>query len=125
MSLTELGQWFADLDPLLDERQRLIGKDVVKEISMRINFLNHVGLDTYLSTEAHVRCQVASLSARLANQIGTQLSGVLYIPDEPSIGLHQRDNHQLITALQELVKIGNTVMVVEHDKDIMLASIIS
>ena len=123
MSLTELGQWFADLDPLLDERQRLIGKDVVKEISMRINFLNHVGLG-YLSLDRSARTLSGGESqrARLANQIGTQLSGVLYILDEPSIGLHQRDNHQLITALQELVKIGNTVMVVEHDKDIMLAA---
>ena len=123
MSLTELGQWFADLDPLLDERQRLIGKDVVKEISMRIHFLNHVGLG-YLSLDRSARTLSGGESqrARLANQIGTQLSGVLYILDEPSIGLHQRDNHQLITALQELVKIGNTVMVVEHDKDIMLAS---
>lgn len=123
MPLLELESWFIALKDQLDEIQKLISKDVVKEISVRLHFLNHVGLG-YLSLDRSARTLSGGESqrARLANQIGTQLSGVLYILDEPSIGLHQRDNHQLISALQELVKIGNTVLVVEHDKDIMLAS---
>lgn len=123
MALGELDLWFKNLDPLLDGRQRSIGKDLLKEISMRVHFLNHVGLD-YLTLDRSARTLSGGESqrARLANQIGTQLSGVLYILDEPSIGLHQRDNNRLIKALRELVEIGNTVLVVEHDKDIMLAS---
>lgn len=123
MSLVELDQWFKNLEPLLDERQRNIARDVLKEISMRVHFLNHVGLH-YLTLDRSARTLSGGESqrARLANQIGTQLSGVLYILDEPSIGLHQRDNNRLIKALKELVEIGNTVLVVEHDKDIMLAS---
>jgi len=123
MSLWELDQWFKDLEPRLDERQKNIARDVLKEISMRIHFLNHVGLH-YLTLDRSARTLSGGESqrARLANQIGTQLSGVLYILDEPSIGLHQRDNNRLIKALKELVEIGNTVLVVEHDKDIMLAS---
>lgn len=123
MSLWELDQWFKALEPRLDERQKNIARDVLKEISMRIHFLNHVGLH-YLTLDRSARTLSGGESqrARLANQIGTQLSGVLYILDEPSIGLHQRDNNRLIKALKELVEIGNTVLVVEHDKDIMLAS---
>ena len=123
MDLGNLDIWFQEIDHKLDERQRSIGKDILKEISMRVHFLNHVGLD-YLTLDRSARTLSGGESqrARLANQIGTQLSGVLYILDEPSIGLHQRDNNRLIKALKELVEIGNTVLVVEHDKDIMLAS---
>jgi len=123
MPLAALNDWFLTLNDKLDERQQSIGKDILKEISMRVHFLNHVGLD-YLTLDRSARTLSGGESqrARLANQIGTQLSGVLYILDEPSIGLHQRDNNRLIKALKELVEIGNTVLVVEHDKDIMLAS---
>lgn len=123
MALSDLDLWFQTVEELLDERQKSIGKDILKEISMRVHFLNHVGLD-YLTLDRSARTLSGGESqrARLANQIGTQLSGVLYILDEPSIGLHQRDNNRLIRALKELVEIGNTVLVVEHDKDIMLAS---
>ena len=123
MSLKDLAIWLDNVDSVLNDRQRSIARDVLKEISMRVYFLNHVGLD-YLTLNRSARTLSGGESqrARLANQIGTQLSGVLYILDEPSIGLHQRDNNRLIKALKELVEIGNTVLVVEHDKDIMLAS---
>ena len=115
--------WFNELEPQLSERQLLIGKDVLKEIRMRLGFLLHVGLD-YLSLNRVSRTLSGGESQRirLATQIGSQLTGITYILDEPSIGLHQRDNQKLIQALQELAEIGNTVLVVEHDKDIMLAS---
>jgi excinuclease ABC subunit A len=118
-----LGQWFENLEERLDERQRRIATEVLKEIRKRINFLLEVGLD-YL----HLNRPLKTLSGgeaqriRLATQIGTQLTGVLYILDEPSIGLHQRDNERLIRALKDLRDLGNTVMVVEHDKDMMLHS---
>ncbi len=107
----------------LNDRQRLIATEVLKEIRKRIHFLLDVGLD-YL----HLNRPLRTLSGgeaqriRLATQIGTQLVGVLYILDEPSIGLHQRDNVKLIKALQDLRDLGNSVLVVEHDKDMMLAS---
>lgn len=123
MALNELNQWFINLPDKLNGRQLVIASEILKEISMRLYFLNHVGLD-YLTLNRTARTLSGGESqrARLANQIGSQLTGVLYILDEPSIGLHQRDNMRLIDALKELVDIGNTVMVVEHDKDIMLAS---
>jgi excinuclease ABC subunit A len=123
LDLQDLEEWFQNVEPHLSERQILIGRDILKEIQMRLRFLVHVGLD-YL----HLNRPARSLSGgeaqrtRLATQIGSQLTGITYILDEPSIGLHQRDNHRLITALKDLSKIGNTVIVVEHDKDIMLAS---
>ena len=123
MNIGELSEWFTDLESRLTEKQLIIGSEVLKEIRKRIGFLTDVGLD-YLSLNRPLR----SLSGgeaqriRLATQIGTQLVGVLYILDEPSIGLHQRDNMKLITALKDLRDLGNTVMVVEHDKDMMLAS---
>ena len=123
MDLVPLYDWLEDINQHLSERKALIAKDILKELRLRLGFLLHVGL-TYLSLNRPAR----SLSGgeaqriRLATQIGSQLTGITYILDEPSIGLHQRDNQKLIEALKELADIGNTVLVVEHDKDIMLAS---
>ncbi len=123
MSITELAEWMTDLGDLLNERQRTIGQEILKEIRLRLGFLLHVGLD-YLNLNRPARTLSGGESQRirLATQIGSQLTGITYILDEPSIGLHQRDNQRLIEALRELTDIGNTVLVVEHDKDIMLAS---
>ncbi len=123
MDIQTLADWMNDLDNHLTERQLTIGKDVLKEIRLRLGFLLHVGLD-YLSLNRTARTLSGGESQRirLATQIGSQLTGITYILDEPSIGLHQRDNHRLIEALKELTEIGNTVLVVEHDKDIMLAA---
>ena len=121
MDIAELYQWITSLEEKLDTKQQHIAKEIIKEISTRINFLLEVGL-SYLSLNR----QSASLSGgesqriRLATQIGSQLVNVLYILDEPSIGLHQRDNERLIHSLKELRDIGNTVIVVEHDKDMIL-----
>jgi excinuclease ABC subunit A len=121
--LSELAEWLENVEDGMDERQAIIAHDILKEIRFRLKFLLHVGLD-YLSLDRPGR----SLSGgeaqriRLATQIGSQLTGITYILDEPSIGLHQRDNHKLIQALRDLASIGNTVLVVEHDRDIMLAS---
>ena len=123
MDLDKLAEWFSDLESRLAEKQKIIGKDLLKEIRERLQFLLDVGL-TYLTLYRPSK----SLSGgeyqriRLATQIGSQLQGITYILDEPSIGLHQRDNKRLITALQNLRDIGNSVLVVEHDKDIMLAA---
>ncbi len=123
MDLLELSAWFEGIENRLSERQQTIGKDIFKEIRLRLGFLLNVGLD-YLSLNR----PAGSLSGgeaqriRLATQIGSQLTGVTYILDEPSIGLHQRDNQKLIESLRHLAKIGNTVIVVEHDKDVMMAS---
>jgi excinuclease ABC subunit A len=123
MDLTDLHQWMDEVPAHLDERQGLIAKDILKEIQFRLAFLLHVGLD-YLTLNRPSRSLSGGESQRirLATQIGSQLTGITYILDEPSIGLHQRDNQKLIEALRELTDIGNTVLVVEHDKDIMLAS---
>lgn len=121
--LNELQEWVAQLDKKLTKNQNIIAKDIIKELEDRIGFLLNVGLN-YLSLDR----PTGSLSGgesqriRLATQIGSQLQGITYILDEPSIGLHQRDNQRLIKALRNLADIGNTVIVVEHDKDIMLAS---
>jgi len=123
MDLSELYTTLEKVDEHMSERQRAIAKDVLKEIRFRLKFLLQVGLD-YLALDRPAR----SLSGgegqriRLATQIGSQLTGITYILDEPSIGLHQRDNHRLIEALKNLRDIGNTVLVVEHDRDIMLES---
>ncbi len=123
MDLRELENWFSHLEPQLSARQLLIGRDILKEISMRLHFLVHVGLDyLHLNRPARTLSGGEAQRTRLATQIGSQLTGITYILDEPSIGLHQRDNHRLIEALKDLSKIGNTVIVVEHDKDIMLSS---
>ena len=123
MDLSDLGDWFENLQKRISERQFQIGREVLKEIKLRLGFLLHVGLD-YLTLNRPARTLSGGEAQRirLATQIGSQLTGITYILDEPSIGLHQRDNHRLIEALKELAEIGNTVLVVEHDKDIMLAS---
>lgn len=123
MDISDLGDWMNKLDKHLSERQQVISKDILKEIRLRIGFLLHVGLD-YLTLDRPARTLSGGEAQRirLATQIGSQLTGITYILDEPSIGLHQRDNQRLIEALKELSEIGNTVLVVEHDKDIMMAS---
>ncbi len=121
MDIEELYNWFLDVEKHLSEKQKAISYEIVKEISTRLKFLLDVGL-TYLS----INRSSGSLSGgeaqriRLATQIGSQLVGVLYILDEPSIGLHQRDNEKLIASLKQLRDIGNSVLVVEHDKDMIL-----
>ena len=120
MDLSELRQWLDDCESHLDHQQQQIAAEILKEIRTRLDFLLEVGLD-YLALNR----QSASLSGgesqriRLATQIGSQLVNVLYILDEPSIGLHQRDNERLIRSLKELRDLGNTVIVVEHDEDMM------
>lgn len=123
MDIVQLNQWVEDTASTLHPRKLLIARDILKELKLRIGFLLHVGLD-YLSLNRPARTLSGGESQRirLATQIGSQLTGITYILDEPSIGLHQRDNQKLIEALRELAQIGNTVLVVEHDKDIMLAS---
>ncbi len=123
MNLDKLYTWFDGVEKRLDKKQNLIAKDILKEIRERVSFLLDVGL-TYLSLNRPSRSLSGGESQRirLATQIGSQLQGITYILDEPSIGLHQRDNHQLIVALQNLRDIGNSVLVVEHDKDIMMAA---
>ena len=123
IDLDELAKWFEHIEEKLSNKQQAIGKDVLKEIRERLQFLLNVGLN-YLSINRPSRTLSGGESQRirLATQIGSQLQGITYILDEPSIGLHQRDNHRLIVALQNLRDIGNSVLVVEHDKDIMLAS---
>lgn len=121
--LDKLFDWFADIESRLSKKQNAIAKDILKEIRERLQFLLNVGL-TYLTLNRPTRTLSGGESQRirLATQIGSQLQGITYILDEPSIGLHQRDNHRLIEALKHLRDIGNSVLVVEHDKDIMLAS---
>lgn len=123
MDLTELHAALANVEPKMSDRQRAIAKDVLKEIRFRLKFLLQVGLD-YLALNRPARTLSGGESQRirLATQIGSQLTGITYILDEPSIGLHQRDNMRLIEALKNLRDIGNTVLVVEHDRDIMLQS---
>ncbi|MFP4088744.1 MAG: excinuclease ABC subunit UvrA [Cyclobacteriaceae bacterium] len=123
MNIDVLSQWFEGLEERLNKRQLIIASEVLKEIRKRIGFLVDVGL-TYLNLNRPLKTLSGGEAQRirLATQIGTQLVGVLYILDEPSIGLHQRDNMKLIKALQDLRDLGNTVVVVEHDKDMMLHS---
>lgn len=123
MDIGALSDWMNGLHKKMGKRQGLIAKDILKEICLRLSFLMHVGLD-YLNLNRPARTLSGGESQRirLATQIGSQLTGITYILDEPSIGLHQRDNQKLIEALRQLTDIGNTVLVVEHDKDIMLAS---
>ncbi|WP_053221778.1 excinuclease ABC subunit UvrA [Roseivirga seohaensis] len=123
MDIDSLWEWFENLEERLTDKQKIIATEVLKEIRKRIGFLLDVGLN-YLMLDRPLRTLSGGEAQRirLATQIGTQLVGVLYIMDEPSIGLHQRDNVKLIKALQDLRDIGNTIIVVEHDKDMMLAS---
>jgi excinuclease ABC subunit A len=123
MNLDNLAAWFDGIELRIDNKQKIIAKDVLKEIRERIQFLLDVGL-TYLTLSRPSKSLSGGESQRirLATQIGSQLQGITYILDEPSIGLHQRDNQRLIEALKNLRDIGNSVLVVEHDKDIMLAA---
>lgn len=123
MDIDELAKWFAKVDGKLTDRQIKIGREVIKEIKKRIQFLVDVGLN-YLTLHRSSKTLSGGEAQRirLATQIGSQLTNVLYILDEPSIGLHQRDNIRLIRSLQNLRDTGNTVIVVEHDKETILAS---
>jgi excinuclease ABC subunit A len=123
MDVSDLADWFSNLEERISDRQRQIATEVLKEINKRIGFLTQIGL-TYLTLDRPMKSLSGGESQRirLATQIGTQLVGVLYIMDEPSIGLHQRDNEKLILALKDLRDLGNSVLVVEHDKDMMLES---
>ncbi len=123
LNLDNLAAWFDGIELRLNNKQNAIAKDILKEIRERLQFLLNVGL-TYLTLNRPTKTLSGGESQRirLATQIGSQLQGITYVLDEPSIGLHQRDNHRLITALQNLRDIGNSVLVVEHDKDIMMAS---
>jgi excinuclease ABC subunit A len=123
MDISELAEWMIDVESRLSNRQNVIAKEILKEIRKRIGFLLDIGLD-YLMLDRPLRTLSGGEAQRirLATQIGTQLVGVLYIMDEPSIGLHQRDNVKLIDSLKNLRDLGNTVLVVEHDKDMMLES---
>ncbi len=123
LDLTDLQNWLTGLDERLNKRQQTIAKELLKEIRTRIAFILDVGLD-YLALDRPSKSLSGGESQRirLATQIGSQLSGITYILDEPSIGLHQRDNRKLITALKQLAANPNTVLVVEHDKEIMLES---
>jgi excinuclease ABC subunit A len=123
MDIQSLWEWFEGLESRITEKQNIIGVEVLKEIRKRLGFLLDIGLN-YLALNRPLRTLSGGEAQRirLATQIGTQLVGVLYILDEPSIGLHQRDNEKLIKALQSLRDLGNSVLVVEHDKDMMLAS---
>lgn len=123
MDITQLSNWFVGVEDRMTDKQQQIAPEILKEIRKRIGFLLDVGLD-YLTLNRPLRTLSGGEAQRirLATQIGTQLVGVLYIMDEPSIGLHQRDNVKLINALKNLRDIGNTIIVVEHDKDMMLAS---
>ena len=120
LDIVDLKNWFSSVEPKLTERNKIIGSEIIKEINRRLDFLLNVGLD-YLSLNRATKSLSGGESQRirLATQIGSQLVGVLYILDEPSIGLHQRDNLKLIESLKKLRDLGNTIIVVEHDKEIM------
>ena len=123
LNISALSRWFDGLEGRLNEKQQVIATEVLKEIRKRIGFLLDVGLDyLHLNRPINTLSGGESQRIRLATQIGTQLVGVLYILDEPSIGLHARDNARLIKALKDLRDLGNTVVVVEHDKEMMLES---
>ncbi len=123
MDITILGEWFVGIEKRLSKSQNVIAKEVLKEIRTRIGFLLEVGLDyVTLNRSSKTLSGGEAQRIRLATQIGSQLVGVLYILDEPSIGLHQRDNVRLIEALKNLRDVGNSVLVVEHDKDMIVES---
>lgn len=123
MELSDLKEWVDTVEQKLGKQQQVVAKEILKEIRSRLHFINDVGLDYLsLSRSSMSLSGGESQRIRLATQIGSQLVNVLYILDEPSIGLHQRDNDRLIHSLKELRDLGNTVVVVEHDKDMMLES---
>jgi len=121
MEISEIDHWLRNIEERISERQNTIAVEVLKEIRNRVDFLLDVGIE-YLTLNRSSRTLSGGEAQRirLATQIGSQLTGVLYILDEPSIGLHQRDNHRLIDSLKSLRDIGNSVLVVEHDKDMMM-----
>ena len=123
MDIDELNNWFQNIDEHLSDKQKIIGRDVLKEIKERLSFLLDVGLN-YLSLNRTARSLSGGESQRirLATQVGSKLVNVLYILDEPSIGLHQRDNLKLITSLKQLRDTGNSIIVVEHDKEMILSA---
>jgi excinuclease ABC subunit A len=123
MNLDNLAAWLDGIELRISNKQNIIAKDILKEIRERLQFLLNVGL-TYLTLNRSSRTLSGGESQRirLATQIGSQLQGITYVLDEPSIGLHQRDNHRLIDALRNLRNIGNSVIVVEHDKEIIAAA---
>ena len=123
MDIDELMNWFQNVDEHLSDKQKIIGRDVLKEIKERLSFLLDVGLN-YLSLNRTARSLSGGESQRirLATQVGSKLVNVLYILDEPSIGLHQRDNLKLITSLKQLRDTGNSIIVVEHDKEMILSA---
>ena len=123
MNIVNLAQWFEELPKHLNKKQKEIATDVLAEIKKRIDFLLNVGIDYLnLNRPAKTLSGGEAQRIRLATQIGSLLTGILYILDEPSIGLHQRDNQRLIESLKELRDIGNSIIVVEHDKDTMMAA---
>ncbi len=123
LDIKDLGEWIGNVHLHMSEKQQTIAKEIIKEISSRVHFLLEVGLDYLtLNRPSTSLSGGESQRIRLATQIGSQLVNVLYILDEPSIGLHQRDNRRLIDSLKELRDIGNTVLVVEHDEDMMLSA---
>jgi len=123
MDLNELKGWLTGLEERLNEKQQRIAREILREIRVRLNFLLEVGIDyVSLNRPARTLSGGESQRIRLATQIGSRLTGVMYILDEPSIGLHQRDNHKLIESLKDLRDIGNTIIVVEHDKDTILSA---
>jgi len=123
MDLTRFEQWLEEVPNRIDNRKKVVAHEIIREIKTRTKFLLEVGLD-YLTLNRPAKSLSGGESQRirLATQIGSQLVGVLYILDEPSIGLHQRDNHRLISSLKKLRDLGNSVIVVEHDKDMILAA---
>jgi len=123
MDLSVLAEWFENVEPMLSSKQKSIAAEVLKEIRSRLGFLLDVGLDYLaLNRSAMTLSGGESQRIRLATQIGSQLVNVLYILDEPSIGLHQKDNHKLINSLAQLRDTGNSVLIVEHDRDMMMAA---
>jgi len=123
MDLSVLAEWFEKVEPMLSAKQKSIAAEVLKEIRSRLGFLLDVGLDYLaLNRSAMTLSGGESQRIRLATQIGSQLVNVLYILDEPSIGLHQKDNHKLINSLAQLRDTGNSVLIVEHDRDMMMAA---
>ena len=123
LDIIELKEWFNHIEQKLTNKQQIIGKEIIKEIRKRIKFLLDVGLD-YLTLNRSAKSLSGGESQRirLATQIGSQLVGVMYILDEPSIGLHQRDNVRLINSLKELRDLGNSIIVVEHDRETIMAA---
>src|SRR5690606_37874363 len=121
MDISVLADWLANVEDKMDERQKTIAIEILKEIRTRLGFLLDVGLNYLtLNRSSKTLSGGEAQRIRLATQIGSQLVNVLYILDEPSIGLHQRDNERLINSLKNLRDIGNSVLVVEHDKDMIL-----